>query len=157
MTRKKVRRVIAFNGVLIVLALFWYFRTPPLSLSCQGNLTFTDQRTAPTFNVEGGIFLRFHDDGTGYLTLNGDVTRKQQRWQVSRQEMFSWQHMHDSLYEITILKIERFGHDQLPDGIFEKYIEGLTLGQKRLVTVERTPDEATVISNAFSPLLVCAD
>jgi len=157
MTRKKVGLIIALNLFLIVLAFLWYRHTPPLSEICQGNLTFTDQRDDNIFSFEGEITLRFHPDGSGYFTLNGDVLNDEREWQVSRQETFGWQQKDNSLYEISIVKVERFGHDQLPDGVFEKYLTGVTLGQKRLLTIERTPQEAMVISNFYSPLLVCSE
>lgn len=157
MTRKKMALIIAFNMILAVVALLWYRHTSPFSLVCQGNLTFSDQRVTSPFRFEGGVTLRFHTNGTGYFTLNGDVINDQHQWQVSRQETFSWQRMQNSVYEITIQKIEKFGHDELPVGIFEKYIAGLTLGKKRLITLERTPEDAVVLSNFYSPLLICAD
>lgn len=157
MTRQNIALTVAFNLILAAAALFWYFHTPPLSLVCQGNLDFSDRRAASLFNFEGSVTLRFHPDGSGYITLNGDVSKDAHRWQVSRQETFRWQHMQDSLYEITIRKIERYAHDELPDGVLEKYVAGLTLGNKRLLTLERTPEEAVVVSNFYSPLLICTD
>lgn len=79
-----------------------------------------------------------------------------QGWEVSRQETFNWRHMHDTLFEIAIINVERFSHDEIPDGVFEKYVAGLAPGQKRLLTIERTPEEAMVIGNFYSPLLICS-
>ena len=78
-------------------------------------------------------------------------------WEVSGQETFNGRHMHDTLCESGIIKVERFSHDELPDGVFEKYVAGLTPGQKRLLTLERTPEEAMVIGNFYSPLLICSE
>lgn len=157
MTRKKMALLLAFNLVLMVLAVAWYYRTPPLSANCEGNLTFTDQREGNNFNFEGEVVMRFHPDGTGYFTLNGDIQHSRQDWEVSRQQTFTWRHMQDTLYEITIVKVERFSHDALPNGVIEQYAAGLTLGQKRLLTIERTPEDAMVISNFYSPLLICSE
>lgn len=157
MTRKKMALILAFNVIAIVLAVLWYRYTPPLSVICEGNLTFTDRRDDNNFSFEGEVMLRFHPDGTGYFTLNGNVLHAGQEWDVSRQEGFTWRHMHDTLYEITVIRVERFSHDMLPKGIFEKYVAGLTLGQKRLLTLERTPEEALAIGNFYSPLLICSE
>jgi len=154
---KKLGLIAAFNLIVIILAVLWYRYTPPLSVTCEGNLDFADRREENNFSFEGEIVMRFHPDGSGYFTLNGNVFQALQDWNVSRQETFSWRHMHDTLYELTIVKVERFGHDELPKGVFEKYVAGLTLGQKRLLTIERTPQEAMVISNFYSPLLVCSE
>ncbi|WP_368544999.1 hypothetical protein [Enterobacter soli] len=157
MTRKKTGLIIAFNLILAAAALLWYSYTPPLSLVCQGNLSFANQRGASAFHFEGGVTMRFHPDGSGYFTLNGDVSRDAQQWQVSRQETFRWKHMHDSLYEITIEKIDRYAHDEVPAGVLEEYVTGITLGKTRLLTLERTPEDAVVIGNFYAPLLFCAD
>jgi hypothetical protein len=45
----------------------------------------------------------------------------------------------------------------MPPGVFEKYVAGLTLGNKRLLTIERTPEDALVISNFYSPVLICSE
>lgn len=157
MTRKKIGLVIAFNLLLIIMAVAWYRHTPPLPVICEGNLTFTQQRDDNNFTFDGEILMRFHPDGTGYFTLNGNVQNIRQGCEVSRQETFNWRHMHDTLFEIAIIKVERFSHDELPDGVFEKYVAGLTPGQKRLLTIERTPEEAMVIGNFYSPLLICSE
>jgi len=157
MTRKKMGLIVAFNLMLIVLAVLWYRYTPPLSVTCEGNLNFADRREANSFNFEGEIVMRFHPDGSGDFTLNGSVLNARQSWDVSRQETFRWRHVNDTLYEITIIRIERFSHDALPKGVFEKYVAGLTLGKKRLLTLERTPEEALAIGNSFSPLLICSE
>ncbi len=39
----------------------------------------------------------------------------------------------------------------------KKYVAGLTLGNKRLLTIERTPEDALVISNFYSPVLICSE
>ena len=157
MTRKKIGLVIAFNLLLIIMAVAWYRHTPPLPVVCEGNLTFTQQRDGNTFTFDGEIMMRFHPDGTGYFTLNGNVQHIRQGWEVSRLETFNWRHMHDTLFEIAIINVERFSHDEIPDGVFEKYVAGLAPGQKRLLTIERTPEEAMVIGNFYSPLLICSE
>ena len=101
--------------------------------------------------------MRFHPDKTGYITLNGSVVSAPRSWEVSRQEMFKWRHVEGELYEIVIQKVERFSHDVMPPGVFEKYVSGLTLGNKRLLTIERTPHDALVISNFYSPVLICSE
>ena len=37
------------------------------------------------------------------------------------------------------------------------YVAGLTQGKKRLLAIERTPHDALVISNFYSPVLVCTE
>ncbi|MFY0815437.1 hypothetical protein ACFT28_24295 [Escherichia coli] len=44
----------------------------------------------------------------------------------------------------------------VPAGVFEKYALGITPGQKRLLSIRKTPDNAMIISNFYSPILVCA-
>lgn len=157
MTRTKLGGIIALNLLFILLALAAYRHAAALSLTCQGNLTFSEQRDAHNFSFEGAITMRFHPDGRGYFTLNGDVQSAGHSWLVSRQETFRWRKMHDALYEVAILTVERFGHDRLPDEVFEKYVAGLAAGQKRLLTLEHTPEDALAIGNAWSPLLLCAE
>jgi hypothetical protein len=55
MTRKKMALIIAFNLILAVVALLWYRHTPPFSLVCQGNLTFSDLRATSSFRFEGAL------------------------------------------------------------------------------------------------------
>ncbi|EOF9297626.1 MULTISPECIES: hypothetical protein [Enterobacter] len=152
----KIWLFLILNLMLTGGALTWYFYTPPLSVTCGGNLTFSDKRENHYFTFDGEIVMRFHPDKTGYITLNGNIGNTPQSWEVSRQEMFNWRHVEGELYEIIIQKVERFSHDAMPPGVFEKYVTGLTLGKKRLLAVERTPHDALVISNFYSPVLVCS-
>ena len=145
------------NLLLLGAVLAWYFHTPPLSVACDGNLTFSDRRDNHDFTFDGEIIMRFHPDKTGYITVNGSVVNAPRSWEVSRQEMFKWRHVEGELYEIAIQKVERFSHDAMPPGVFEKYVAGLTLGNKRLLTIERTPEDALVISNFYSPVLICSE
>lgn len=157
MKHKKVWLILVLNLLLLGAALAWYVYTPPLSVACDGNLTFSDRRDNHEFTFDGEIIMRFHPDKTGYITLNGNVENAPNSWEVSRQEMFKWRHVEEALYEIIIQKVERFSHDAMPPGVFEKYVAGLTLGKKRLLTIERTPHKALVISNFYSPVLVCSE
>ena len=147
MRHKKVWLILILNLLLLGAALAWYFHTPPLS----------DRRDSHDFTFDGEIIMRFHPDKTGYITLNGSVVNAPRSWEVSRQEMFKWRHVEGELYEIAIQKVERFSHDAMPPGVFEKYVAGLTLGNKRLLTIERTPEDALVISNFYSPVLICSE
>ena len=157
MRQKKVWLILVLNLLLLGSALAWYFYTPPLSVACDGNLTFSDKRDSHAFTFDGEVIMRFQPDKTGYITLNGNVENAPQSWEVSRQEMFKWRQVEGELYEIVIQKVERFSHDAMPPGVFEKYVAGLTLGKKRLLTIERTPQSALVISNFYSPVLVCSE
>ncbi|MGM8569702.1 hypothetical protein ACS6Q6_13210 [Enterobacter hormaechei subsp. hormaechei] len=157
MKHKKVWLILVLNLLLLGAALAWYVYTPPLSVACDGNLTFSDRRDNHEFTFDGEIIMRFHPDKTGYITLNGNVENAPDSWEVSRQEMFKWRHVEGALYEIIIQKVERFSHDAMPPGVFEKYVAGLTLGKKRLLTIERRPHKALVISNFYSPVLVCSE
>ena len=78
-----------------------------------------------------------------------------QNMKVSRQESFNWQYVHESFYQLYITQVEKFGHDNVPPGVFEQYALGITAGQKRLLSVRTTPDNAVVISNFYSPILLC--
>lgn len=157
MRHKKVWLTLILNLLLLGTVLAWYFHTPPLSVACDGNLTFSDRRDSHDFTFDGEIIMRFHPDKTGYITVNGSVVNAPRSWEVSRQEMFKWRHVEGELYEIAIQKVERFSHDAMPPGVFEKYVAGLTLGNKRLLTIERTPEDALVISNFYSPVLICSE
>lgn len=57
MTRKKIGLVIAFNLLLIIMAVGWYRHTPPLPVICEGNLTFTQQRDDNNFTFDGEILM----------------------------------------------------------------------------------------------------
>ena len=157
MKQKKVWLILALNLLLIGVTLAWYVYTPPLSGTCAGNLTFSARHDDHDFSFEGEVTLRFQPDNTGYLTLNGDVVNEPHHWVVSRQEMFTWRHVEGSLYEIFIQSVARFSHDTLPPGVFEKYVAGLTPGNKRLLKIERTPEDALVISNFYAPVLICSE
>ena len=76
----------------------------PLSVACDGNLTFSDRRDNHDFTFDGEIIMRFHPDKTGYITVNGSVVNAPRSWEVSRQEMFKWRHVEGELYEIAIQK-----------------------------------------------------
>ena len=73
MRHKKVWLILILNLLLLGAALAWYFHTPPLSVACDGNLTFSDRRDSHDFTFDGEIIMRFHPDKTGYITLNGSV------------------------------------------------------------------------------------
>ena len=157
MRHKKVWLTLILNLLLLGTVLAWYFHTPPLSVACDGNLTFSDRRDNHDFTFDGEIIMRFHPDKTGYITVNGSVVNAPRSWEVSRQEMFTWRHVEGSLYEIFIQSVARFSHDTLPPGVFEKYVAGLTPWNKRLLKIERTPEDALVISNFYAPVLICSE
>ena len=100
--------------------------------------------------------MHFAPDGTGYFNMNGEVVNDGQHSKVSRQESFEWNYVHETFYQLRITQVEKFGHDNVPAGVFEKYALGITPGQKRLLSIRKTPDNAMIISNFYSPILVCA-
>ncbi|WP_336219567.1 hypothetical protein [Citrobacter amalonaticus] len=157
MTQKqRLLCLIACNLLIIVGTWLWMKHSERLALTCQGSLTFKDRRVNNPFTFEGMVVMHFTPDGSGYLNLNGDIEGTKNHWTVSRQQNFTWQHVHDAFYQLHIREVEKYGHDNVPEGVFEKYTQGITTDQKRLVNIQRTPDNAVVISNDYSPLLVCA-
>ena len=158
MTRKKMALIaVIINLVLLAATFVWQTRNPPLNDSCEGTLTFNDTRGGEHYRYEGTVSMHFTPDGTGWFVLSGEVSRGEESWSVSRQETFGWHHQHDSLYELAIRKVEKLSHDQVPDGVFESFAAGLTAGNQRLINIERMPDNALVIGNVHTPLLVCAE
>ncbi|WP_042292296.1 hypothetical protein [Citrobacter sedlakii] len=154
--KKRIFAVLALSLLVILSIWLWIKHSEQLAMTCQGGLVFKDRRADNPFTFEGVVVIHFTPDGTGYFSLNGDIMNKQNHWTVSRQQNFSWKHIHDAFYQLQINQVERFGHDDVPAGVFEKYALGTTQNQKRLLNIQRTPDEAVVISNYYSPLLVCA-
>lgn len=65
MRHKKVWLILILNLLLLGTVLAWYFHTPPLSVACDGNLTFSDRRDSHDFTFDGEIIMRFHPDKTG--------------------------------------------------------------------------------------------
>lgn len=153
--KKRLLCVIALNALLILGTLLWIDQSTRLSMTCQGSLTYKDSNQDNHFTFEGMVVMHFTPDGTGYFDVNGDVVTNGQNWKVSRQESFDWQHVHEMFYQLHIKQVEKFGHDNVPAGIFEQYALGITSGQKRLLNIRKTPDDAIVISNFYSPILVC--
>lgn len=157
MTQKKwIMCVLALNLLIVLSDWLWIRHSERLSLTCQGSLTFKESRENNPFTFEGMVVMRFTPDGTGYLNLNGNIMTADRHWPVSRQQNFSWLHVHDTLWQLHIWQVDKYGHDDVPEGVLEKYALGITKDQKRLVNIQRTPDDAIVISNDYSPLLVCA-
>ena len=152
--------IIAFifvNITLIAATIWWLNKPEPLAFNCQGQLNFKESRDNNPFNFDGQIVMHFNPDGSGYFIMTGSLMANGKTHTVSRQENFSWRNLHDSLYEIHFQNIERFSHDRVPDKIFEAYTAGILLGQKRLLSIQRTPEHATIIGNFYSPLLLCAN
>gem|GEM_PF-406305 len=148
---------VAFNLTLIVLTMTRSQPASPLSVTCQGNLSYSDRHDDSEFIFEGLVAMHFEPNGTGYFSMNGDIRHLPQHWQVSRQTFFTWAQRRDRLYDIVITGIQHFSHDTVPEGILEKNIAGLTLGQKRAFTITKTPDGALVLGPATSPIFICAD
>lgn len=65
MKHKKVWLILVLNLLLLGAALAWYVYTPPLSVACDGNLTFSDRRDNHEFTFDGEIIMHFHPDKTG--------------------------------------------------------------------------------------------
>lgn len=157
MTEKKQIVWVLLLNLLIALAVWlWIDRAENQPITCEGSLVFKDRRLNNQFTFEGMVVMHFIPDGSGHFSLNGDIVLKHNHWTVSRQQNFSWQHIHDAFYQLHIQQVERFGYDDVPAGILEKYAIGITQDQKRLVNIQRTADNAVVISNDYSPLLICA-
>ncbi|MEO3992238.1 hypothetical protein [Pseudocitrobacter cyperus] len=144
------------NTALIAATIWWLNKPEPLAFHCQGQLNFNESRDNNPFDFDGAVVMHFNPDGSGYFTMNGKLTEGQMVHPVSRQENFNWRNLHDSLYEISIKSVERFSHDRVPDKLFEAYTAGILLGQKRLLSIQRTPEHAIIIGNFYSPLLLCA-
>lgn len=157
MNRKSLLVLLLVNLGIVLATLLWQRQQEQLSVTCHGNLSFKDSSQDNRFSFEGLVVMHFNPDGTGSVNLNGDIYAAQDVWPVSRQESFTWRHTHDQFYDIAISRIERFGHDKVPDGVLEQYVAGITLGQKRQLKIAKTPDNALVVSNFYSPLLVCAN
>lgn len=149
--------ILLINLALISATVWWLNRPAPLAFNCQGQLNFKERRNNNPFNFDGQIVMHFNPDGSGYFNMTGDISAKGVTHSVSRQENFDWRHLHDSLYEIHIRSIERFSHDHVPEALFETYTAGILLGQKRLLSIQRTQEYATIIGNFYSPLLLCAN
>lgn len=148
---------VLINIMLVGATIGWLNQPAPLAFNCQGQLNFKESRNNNPFNFDGQIVMHFNPDGKGYFTMTGNLKANADTHSVSRQENFSWRNLHDSLYEIHIQSIERFSHDRVPDKLFEAYTAGILMGQKRLLSIQRTPEHATIIGNFYSPLLLCAD
>lgn len=156
---KKHKRLFGFillNLLIILVASLWVGSTTRLSMTCQGSLTYKDSHQDNHFSFEGMVVMHFAPDGTGYINMNGEVFNDGQHAKVSRQESFDWHYVHETFYELHIKQLEKLGHDNVPAGVFEKYALGITPGQKRLLSIRKTPDSAMIISNFYSPILVCA-
>lgn len=153
--KKRLFCVLAFNLMIILATSLWIRHSNRLSLTCQGNLNYKDSRENNHFTFEGMVMMHFASDGTGYFNMNGEAITDGQDWKVSRQESFRWQYVHETFYQINITQVEKFGHDNVPAGVFEKYVKGTSAGQKRLLSIRKMPDQAVTISNFYSPILVC--
>ncbi|HKS32600.1 MAG TPA: hypothetical protein VJS14_02630 [Enterobacteriaceae bacterium] len=156
MTKTSLLIVLLLNLGIVLTAVFWHQQQEQLSLNCHGYLSFNDSNQHSQFRFEGLVVIQFSPDGSGSVNLNGNIAAAGEVWPVSRQESFSWRHTQERFYDISIVSIERFGHDKVPDGVLEKYVAGLMPGQKRQLKIEKTADNALILSNFYSPLLVCA-
>jgi hypothetical protein len=156
MTRTSLLIVLLLNLGIILASLLWHREQDRLSLNCHGYLSFKDSSRRNQFSFEGLVVMQFSPDGSGSVNLNGNIAATGEVWPVSRQESFNWRHTQGRFYDITMVSIERFGHDKVPDGVLEKYVAGLLPGQKRQLKIEKTADNALILSNMYSPLLVCA-
>lgn len=149
--------IILINVVLISATVWWMLRPVPLSVNCQGQLAFNERRNNSPFDYDGQVLMRFSPDGTGYFNMVGNLSTENATYQVSRQENFKWRHLHDSLYEIHVQSVQRFSHDHTPEDVFATYTAGIMPGQKRMLDIKRTQDNAIVVGNFYSPLLLCAN
>lgn len=156
MTKTSLAIVLLLNLGIVLLALLWHRQEDKLALNCHGYLSFNDSNQRSQFSFEGLVVMQFSPDGSSSINLNGNIAAAGDSWPVSRQESFSWRHTQGRFYDIAIVSIERFGHDRVPDGVLEKYVAGLMPGQKRQLKIEKTADNALILSNFYSPLLVCA-
>lgn len=156
MTKTSLLIVLLLNLGIVLAAVLWYRQQDQLALNCHGYLSFKDSNQRNQFSFEGLVVMQFSPDGSGSVNLNGNIAAADKIWPVSRQEGFSWRHTQGRFYDISIVSIERFGHDRVPDGVLEKYVAGLIPGQKRQLKIEKTADNALILSNFYSPLLVCA-
>lgn len=156
MTKTSLVVVLLLNPGIVLAAIFWHRQQDRLALNCHGYLSFKDSNQHNQFSFEGLVVMQFSPAGSGSVNLNGNIAAAGDTWPVSRQESFSWQHAQGPFYDIAIVSIERFGHDKVPDGVLEKYVAGLMPGQKRKLKIEKTADNALILSNFYSPLLVCA-
>ncbi len=157
MTTRRIIILTAIINLAIVLATVWlHYNTNHLNIACQGNLTMEDSRNNNPFTLDALVEMHFMSDGSGAFNLTGDASVKGNHFTVSRQESFTWRHVRDALYEITITDVQRYGHDTVPEGVFERFVSGIGMSQKRMLQLTRTPDDALVIGNFYSPLLVCA-
>lgn len=156
MTKTTLFIVVLLNLTIVMMALLWHNQQEQLALNCHGYLSFKDSNQRNQFSFEGLVVMQFSPDGSGSVNLNGNVAAAGEIWPVSRQESFSWHHTQGRFYDIAIVSIERFGHDRVPDVVLEKYVAGLMPGQKRQLKIEKTADSALILSNFYSPLLVCA-
>ncbi|MEX3021407.1 FidL-like protein [Kluyvera sp. STS39-E] len=153
--KKTLLAVIALNLLLILGTVLWFRHSTQLSLTCQGSLTYKESLQDNHFTFEGMVVMHFTPDGTGYFNMNGEVVNGGQHWEVSRQESFHWKYVHETFYEMSITQVEKFGHDNVPAEVFDKYVKGVSSGQKRLLNIRRLPDRAVIIGNFYSPILVC--
>lgn len=156
MTTRRIIILTAIINLAILVATVWlHYNKNHLNIACQGNLTMEDSRNNNPFTLDALVEMHFMPDGNGAFNLIGDASVKGKHFTVSRQESFTWHHVRDSLYEITITHVQRFGHDTVPEGVFERFISGIGVSQKRMLQLNRTPDDALVIGNFYSPLLIC--
>ena len=157
MTLRRILLLIVIINLVILLTTVWLYRQQTrLNIDCQGNLTMENKRGNSTSTLDSLVSIHFTPDGRGDFNLTGNVVTPQGNFSVSRQEGFKWRRIRDTMYEIEIVEVMRYGLDNVPPGIFERYLLGIGLNQKRLVKIKYTPDNGIVIGNLYSPLFICS-
>ncbi len=154
--RRTILLFVAINLVILLTTLLLYRQQAYLNIDCQGNLTMEDKRGNNTFTLDSLVAVHFAPNGRGDFNLAGNVTTPQGQYAVSRQESFKWRRVRNTMYEIEIVEVLRYGLDNVPPGTFERYLLGIGLHQKRLVKIRYTPDNGIIIGNLYSPLFVCS-
>lgn len=146
---------ISFVILILVTCYFWQRYSGSYDIECDSYVSY---RVIPSyFAYDTAISVSLHNDNLGKFSVEGKLSKDSTSWLVNREVHFSYKKLPDNSVLISHFKTERYGRDDVPEGIFRDTFLASDNSVGRVVTISKMMNgDGYLIGTLRAPVFYCA-
>lgn len=157
MNRKRTVVIVAVIIFIIALSLLWFKSRQGYNLLCDGDVNMTYSRGSEQDSLHATISLQLLPDYRGDINISGDVAGHSDDFHIFRTAQFHYTlaNAAKGVVDITLDKVIFYAPDAEENILSFWTVNKKDVGTSMSLIFNQLDEERVMISNFYSPILIC--
>lgn len=134
----------------------WHLRRPVLNFTCSSWLQ--QANAGSDFNMTSNTLFTFNPNGTGFISMFGNVRHGGREYTLRRDYRFTYRHAGRNIWQLVRVTTSTAGSDDVPPGLLDRNFYSISKNRESIfIYIAQVEDltRARVIGGLHSPAFMC--